>query len=238
METTILITLICLTFILFLTGVGSANKRARLILVTLGLVSFLSTTAYQWSVKSFIDESLFIPLFIWLQSTLWGAMLLSHVFLRIQAGKLILAVNDVTQAWRKIGLALIFPALFFLFGAAQSNLIDVTTNPPQPIYDQEFFYQRLPFWVMWTLLIGLTLYFSLYKVGVYERAVIFLSSYIEWSDITSFLAYELDGRERIVIQYKAFSSWKKTASMILIVPKDKKQMLREILLAKNIPEQT
>jgi hypothetical protein len=68
--------------------------------------------------------------------------------------------------------------------------------------------------------------------------VISLLYYINWSEITSFSSYEIDGRERISIRYKIFSWQKEPASIIMVAPKNKKQMLREILLAKNIPEQT
>ncbi len=237
METTILIALICLTFILLLTGVGSVNKWARLVLMALGLVSYTSANIYQWSIASYIDEISFLPVFTWLQAALWGAMLLGNVLLRVQAGKLMLAVDEVTQAWRKVALILVLPFLFFLFWSTQPNLIDVTVNPPQPIYDREFFYQRLPGWVLSVINIGLLLYVSLSKVGMHERAVVLFSTCIEWSEVTSFSSYVLDGRERISIRYKIFPWWEKTASMILFIPHNKKQVLREILLAKNIPEQ-
>lgn len=237
METTILITLICLTFILFLTGVSSVNKWARLVLVILGLVSYISATAYQWSVASYIDEISFLPVFTWLQVAFLGGMLLGNVVLRAQAGKLMLAVDEATHAGRKFLLVLVVPLLFFIFWSALP-MFDVAVNPPQLIYDREFFYQRLPGWVLSVVHIGLLLYISLFKVGVYERAVVFILHYIKWSEITSFSSYVLDGQEKISIRYKIFPWQKEPASINMVAPKNKKQMLREILLAKNIPEQT
>jgi len=234
METTTLVILIFLTFVFWLTGFGTANKRARLALIPLGLVSYMSAIFYQRSIEKILETPLF---FVWLQAALYGAILPALLLLRVQGGKLIFMTEDITWNLRRYSLVLLIPLTFFLYPTIQSTLINISINPPQLIFNEEFFYQGLPYWVVAVSIIGLMFFISLSKAGVHERAVIFLSSYIEWSDITSFSAYELNGRDRIAIRYKAFPLWKKTASMILVVPKDKKQMLREILLAKNIPEE-